>query len=105
MKGRSEEIPFVQGKEQQLRFAGAAVKRYPTLKNRNGNDNQLFPEPGPDSSSPMTLTLTSALKSIYTLYTASIYTLPKNGWFMDCKFHEDKGCDFLSPVPGISDNS
>ena len=27
-KGDSEEIPFVQGKEQQLRFAGAAVKRY-----------------------------------------------------------------------------
>ncbi|KAI4547906.1 hypothetical protein MG293_000236 [Ovis ammon polii] len=27
-----EEIPFVQGKEQQLRFAGAAEKRYPTPK-------------------------------------------------------------------------
>ena len=25
-----EEIPLVQGKEQQLSFAGAAVKRYPT---------------------------------------------------------------------------
>ena len=31
-KGDSEEIPLVQGKEQQLRFAGAAVKRYPTSK-------------------------------------------------------------------------
>ena len=31
-KGRSEEIPLVQGKEQWLRFAGAAVKRYPTSK-------------------------------------------------------------------------
>ena len=30
----SEEIPLVQGKEQQLRFAGAAVKRYPTPKVR-----------------------------------------------------------------------
>ena len=29
-----EEIPFLQGKEQRLRFAGAAVKRYPTSKVR-----------------------------------------------------------------------
>ena len=28
------EIPLVQGKEQWLRFAGAAVKRYPTSKVR-----------------------------------------------------------------------
>ena len=28
-KGDSEEIPFVQGKEQQLRFAGAAVRDIP----------------------------------------------------------------------------
>ena len=27
-----EEIPLVQGKEQRLHFAGAAVKRYPTSK-------------------------------------------------------------------------
>ena len=33
-RGVSEEIPLVQGKEQQLRFAGAAVKRYPTSKVR-----------------------------------------------------------------------
>ena len=33
-KGGSEEIPLVQGKEQWLRFAGAAVKRYPTSKVR-----------------------------------------------------------------------
>ena len=33
-KGGPEEIPVVQGKEQQLRFAGAAVKRYPTPKVR-----------------------------------------------------------------------
>ena len=31
-KGSGEEIPLVQGKEQRLRFAGAAVKRYPTSK-------------------------------------------------------------------------
>ena len=29
-----EEIPLVQGKEQQLHFAGAAVKIYPTPKVR-----------------------------------------------------------------------
>ena len=28
-RGGSEEIPLVQGKEQRLRFAGAAVKKYP----------------------------------------------------------------------------
>ena len=33
-KGSGEEIPFIQGKEQQLRFAGEAVKRYPTSKVR-----------------------------------------------------------------------
>ena len=33
-KGGGEEIPFIQGKEQQLHFAGAAVKRYPMSKVR-----------------------------------------------------------------------
>ena len=33
-RGGCEEIPLVQGKEQQLCFAGAAVKRYPTSKVR-----------------------------------------------------------------------
>ena len=33
-RGGSEEIPLVQGKEQWLRFAGAAMKRYPTSKVR-----------------------------------------------------------------------
>ena len=33
-RGGSEEIPLVQGKEQQLCFAGAAGKRYPTPKVR-----------------------------------------------------------------------
>ena len=32
--GGREAIPLVQGKEQWLRFAGAAVKRYPTFKVR-----------------------------------------------------------------------
>ena len=33
-KGGGEEIPLVQGKEQCLLFAGAAMKRYPTPKVR-----------------------------------------------------------------------
>ena len=33
-RGGGEEIPLVQGKEQRLRFAGTAVKRYPTSKVR-----------------------------------------------------------------------
>ena len=33
-RGNGEEIPLVQGKEQRLHFAGAAVKRYPTYKVR-----------------------------------------------------------------------
>ena len=31
-KGGSEEIPLVQDKEQRLRFAGAAMQRYPASK-------------------------------------------------------------------------
>ena len=33
-RGGHEKIPLVQDKEQWLRFAGAAVKRYPTSKVR-----------------------------------------------------------------------
>ena len=33
-RGGCEEIPLLQGKEQRLRFAGAAMKRYPTSKVR-----------------------------------------------------------------------
>ena len=32
--GTGEEIPLFQGKEERLRFAGAAVKRYPMPKVR-----------------------------------------------------------------------
>ena len=31
---RGKEIPLIQGKEQQLRFPGTAMKRYPTPKVR-----------------------------------------------------------------------
>ena len=37
-RGSGEEIPLVQGKEQRLRFAGTAVKRYPTSKVRETQD-------------------------------------------------------------------
>ena len=33
-RGGSEEIPLVQGNEEQLRYVGAALKRYPTSKVR-----------------------------------------------------------------------
>ena len=33
-RGDHEEIPLIQGKEQWLRFAGAAVKRYPSSEVR-----------------------------------------------------------------------
>ena len=33
-RGSREKIPLIQGKEQRLRFAGAAVKRYPTSQVR-----------------------------------------------------------------------
>ena len=33
-RGSCEEIPLIQGKEQQLHFAGAAMKKYPTGKVR-----------------------------------------------------------------------
>ena len=36
-----EEIPHIQGEEQQLRFAGAAMKKYPTSKVRETPVRQL----------------------------------------------------------------
>ena len=33
-KGGGEEIPLVQGKEQWLRFAGTAMKRYPHVQGK-----------------------------------------------------------------------
>ena len=40
-KGGSEEIPLVQGKEQRLRFAGAAMRRYPMPKVRETQVRQI----------------------------------------------------------------
>ena len=39
-RGGHEEIPLVQSKEQRLRFAGAAVKRYPMCKVRETQDSR-----------------------------------------------------------------
>ena len=39
-KDGGEEIPLIQGKEQRLRFAGAAMKRYPTFKVRETQGRQ-----------------------------------------------------------------
>ena len=33
-RGGRKEIPLIQGKKQRLRFAGAAMKRYPMIKVR-----------------------------------------------------------------------
>ena len=38
-KGGGEEIPLIQGKEQRLCFAGAAVKKYPTSKVREAKQD------------------------------------------------------------------
>ena len=39
-RGGGEEIPLFQGKEQQLYFAGEAVKRYPMFKIRKNEIRQ-----------------------------------------------------------------
>ena len=39
-KGGSEEIPLIQGKEQWLHFAGAAVKTYPIPKVRETQETR-----------------------------------------------------------------
>ena len=39
-KGGGEETPLIQGKEQWLSFAGAAVKRHPTPKVRETQDGR-----------------------------------------------------------------
>ena len=40
-KGSGEEIPLIQGKEQWLLSAGAAVKRYPTSKVRGRGQEEI----------------------------------------------------------------
>ena len=38
--GGGEKIPLIQGKEQRLCFAGAAMKRHPTSKVRESQDGR-----------------------------------------------------------------
>ena len=45
-KGGGEEIPLIQGKEQRLHFAGAAVKRYPSPKVRETKVRQYVLQEG-----------------------------------------------------------
>ena len=45
-RGSPEEIPLIQGKEQQLHFAGAAVKRYSTSKVRETEVRQYVLQEG-----------------------------------------------------------
>ena len=46
-EGGGEEIPLVQGKEHWLRFAGAAVKRYPMPEARGSGQEELPHVQGP----------------------------------------------------------
>ena len=39
-RGGPEEIPLIQGKEQQLSFAGGAMRKYPTSKVRETQDGR-----------------------------------------------------------------
>ena len=59
-KGGSEEIPLLQGKEQWLPFAGAAVKRYPTPKVR---ETQVRLKPYSQKTSQSNHTRTTALSN------------------------------------------
>ena len=59
-KSGDEEIPLIQGKEQWLRFAGAAVKRYPTPKVR---ETQVRLKPYSQKTSQSNHTRTTALSN------------------------------------------
>ena len=72
-KGGGEEIPHIQGKEQWLCFAGAAVKRYPTPKVREnpsktvgvarGHQRANTLKPYSQKTSPSNHTRTTALSN------------------------------------------
>ena len=59
-RGGSEEIPLIQGKEQWLHFAGAAVRRYPTPKVR---ETQVRLKPYSQKTSQSNHTRTTALSN------------------------------------------
>ena len=60
-KGSGEEIPLVQGKEQWLRFAGVAVKRYPTPKVR-ANTLKPYSQKTSQSNHTRTTALSNSMK-------------------------------------------
>ena len=72
-KGSSEEIPLVQGKEQWLHFAGAAVKRYPDAQGKRnpskmvgvarGHQRANTLKPYSQKTSPSNHTRTTALSN------------------------------------------
>ena len=60
-RGGGEEIPLVQGKEQWLRFAGVAVKRYPTPKVR-ANTLKPYSQKTNQSNHTRTTALSNSMK-------------------------------------------
>ena len=65
-KGGSEEMPFFQGKEQWLCFAGAAVKRYLKPKVRETQDGRCCKRASEDRHNETILTKTSQFNHIRT---------------------------------------
>ena len=63
-RGSGEKIPLIQGKEQWLHFAGAAVKRYPTSKGvASGHQRADTLKPYPQKTSQPNHTRTTALSN------------------------------------------
>ena len=88
-KGAGEEIPLVQGKEQWLCFAGAAVKRYPTPKVREtqvtvgvarGQQRANTLKPYSQKTSQSNHTRTTALSNSMKL--SHVHGATQDGWVM-----------------------
>ena len=87
-KGGSEEISLVQGKEQQLHFSGAAVKRYPMPKVREsktvavarGHQRADTLKPYSQKTSQSIPTRTTALSNLMKLSHA--HWANQDGWVM-----------------------
>ena len=89
-KGSGEEIPLVQGKEQWLRFAGAAMKRYPTTNVRKpckmvgvarGHQKADTLKPYSQKTSQSNHTRTTALSNSMKLSRAHRATQDKGVWW------------------------
>ena len=87
-KGGGEEIPLIQGREQQLRLAGAAMKIYPTPKRNpdkmvgvaRGHQRADTLKPYSEKSSQSNHTRTTALSNSMKLSHACGAT--QDGWVM-----------------------